>query len=89
MEKEKREHWIHAIFDQPVSKVCKYNVEAMFLQLIAANLISINTEEAFVVSRDSTSVHAFPPFRYEHNYNWVGIRLLTGERSILLRPAVT
>lgn len=41
----KEEHWIHSIFDRAMSTVNKYNVEAMFLQLIAAELISLQQRD--------------------------------------------
>ena len=77
---DKREHWIKRIFDEPTSKVCKYNVEAMMLQLIAARFIVIS-DDLFVLGRESSS-HAFPPFKFEFTGNWTGIRLATGPRKL-------
>ena len=83
-DKTKREHWMKAIFDKPMNDVCKYNVEAMFLQLLAAGLIAIDERGGlfkFVLARGTSSVRAFPPFRYEYEGNWKGILLATGTRK--------
>jgi len=51
---KKLEHWMHSIFDRAMSSVCKYNVEPMFLQLIA--------KLKWAVARDATSNELFPTF---------------------------
>ena len=74
----KQEHWIHAIFDRAMSGVYKYHVEAMFLQLISAELLTLQDRDGklkWTVARDTTSNAIFPPFRYECDTNWDGIVL--------------
>ena len=72
------EHWKKAIFDIAPGSVYKYHVEAMFLQLIAAQLISAEIESGklvWKVSRDKEKRNAFPPYRWKDTKNWDGIYL--------------
>ena len=74
-----QEHWMKAIFDRVQSSVRKYNVEAMFLQLIAARLIGIekrNSKLVWVVKKKETQ-SAFSSFNYDDESCWGGVYLET------------
>ena len=69
--------WIEQIFDKKKSSIYKYNVEAMFLQLIAADIIDakpVRGELKWVLSRQAASVVS--AFKYEVDANWSGITIL-------------
>lgn len=69
--------WIEQIFDKKRGSICKYNVEAMFLQLIAADILDAkprNDELKWVLSRQTSSVVS--PFNYELDANWSGIDVI-------------
>jgi len=75
----KNDHWIKAIFDLAPGSVCKYNVEAMFLQLIATRLLSIvciNGNFKWIKTRETSSTKAYPPFLYTNDSNWNGVNLI-------------
>ena len=68
-----------AIFDRVQSSVRKYNVEAMFLQLIAARLIGIekrNSKLVWVVKQKETQ-SAFSYFNYDDESCWGGVYVET------------
>ena len=71
------ETWIEQIFDLKKRTICKYNVEAMFLQLIAAGILDarpVRRELKWVLSRQTNSVVS--AFTYESVANWSGISLM-------------
>ena len=74
-----QEHWMKAIFDRVQSSVRKYNVEAIFLQLIAARSIGIEKRNSkFVwVTKQKETQSAFSSFNYDDNACWCGIYLET------------
>ena len=75
----KNEHWINAIFDLIPGSVCKYYVEAMVLQLIAPQLLSIadrNGTSKWLKTRESSSKRAYPPFLYMNDSNWNEVNLI-------------
>ena len=51
----RQEYWFHVIFDKAISSVSKYNVEGLFMQLIANKLIVIrliNGDDHWVMCRE-------------------------------------
>ena len=80
----KNDHWIKAIFDLAPGTVCKYNVEAMFLQLIATRLLSIvciNGSFKWTKTRESSSKQAYSPFLYTNDSNWNGVNMINTSKS--------
>ena len=73
----KNEHWTKAIFDLAPGSVYKYHVEAMFLQLRAANLLSIHVIEGtlkWVVARQNKKCR-YPPHNWKLDECWNGVWL--------------
>ena len=61
--------------------ICKYNVEAMFLQLIAADILDAKPHEGklkWTLSHASTLVTS--QFLYEKETNWCGIDLIRPDK---------
>ena len=74
----KNEYWTTRIFDQKVYQTHKYNIEAMFLQLLAARFIAAKcTDDGihWMIGREDSTA-AYPPYRYIAEVNWAGINLL-------------
>ena len=71
----KSELWANTIFRLPLSKIKKYNVEAMFLQLLAAGLIEAVRGDAGLVWRLGRKDDMCPmsEHRYEQDDSWAGI----------------
>ena len=78
----KNEHWTDKIFNMKVRGTRKYQVEAMFLQLIAGRMISAvmsDKQLRWTVCRECTGSR-YAPFSYSVDKNWIGIRLLPERR---------
>ena len=74
----KNEHWTQAIVDLKLCQTKKYHIEAMFLQLLAAQFISaevIDKELRWTIGREDT-MEKYPPFTCTNETNWLGIHLL-------------
>ena len=72
-----QEHWVKCIFDKAQSGIRKYNVEAMFLQLIAAKLIGIvlkGDKTQWQISRKDTDF-GMPQYCYDDPTYWDGVYL--------------
>ena len=78
----KNDHWTDKIFNMKVRGTRKYQVEAMFLQLIATRMISAVMSEKklrWTVCRECTDSR-YAPFRYSIDNTWIGIRLIPERR---------
>ena len=79
------EFWTKAIFDVQCKTLRRYHYEAMYLQLIAAGLLGINTWRGnlcWVLQRESREDGAlFPPFRYKRHSNWKGLSLVASSKK--------
>ena len=70
-----KEHWVRAIFDVMQSSICRYQVEGLFLQMIAAKLIGIerrNGKLSWIINKEVSDC-AFPPFCYKDDSCWRGM----------------
>ena len=73
----KNEHWTKEIFDVKVSSVPKFSIEAMFLQLIAANLLSVDVIKGklmWIVSRQNIKGR-YPPHNWKLDTSWISVWL--------------
>ncbi len=87
VQKKDGDYWIRAIFDLKQGSINKFNVEAMFLQLIAARIIAAENWKgklSWVVCREERAGDClFPPFRWKDHSNWSGIRLMSENRTMI------
>jgi len=75
------ETWIEQIFDKKKGTINKYNVEAMLLQLIAADILDARRYRGifkWTLARESNS--ATSPFNYEKESVWCGINLISEQK---------
>ena len=70
------EMWIVQIFDKKKHSIRKYNVEAMFLQLIAADIIGIEKNNNTLMWTISRQGDYYSPPRYCMDECWSGIDLI-------------
>ena len=74
----KNPFWTTTIFDVKMYKTAKYHIEAMFLQLIAAQFlvaVAVDGELHWKIGQENTTAQ-YPPFRYRATKNWAGVHLL-------------
>ena len=73
----KHDYWIKAIFDRTKKTICKYNVEALLLQMVAAKLImttKIGVEFKWAVACKKSN-SPITQYHYHDNTFWVGMYL--------------
>ena len=77
-----KEHCVLAIFDRVQSGIRKYNVEAMILQLNAAQLIGIKRrgDQLEWHIRRKFGGNGLPMFSYEDEECWSGVRLESADK---------
>jgi hypothetical protein len=76
----KNKHWTHQIFRKKMYQVKRTNIEAFFLQLIAADFMRADVDRdkkslCWSICREKGS-QEYLPFRYLNDENWNGIALL-------------
>ena len=63
--------WMEGVFDRPVKKINKYNIESLFLALIASNIIDwelCNNKMIWLLQRNMDD-----QFMFEQDEYWSGI----------------
>ena len=73
-----KEYWTNCIFDLKVYKTNQTNIEAMFLQLLAARFIVAkqhNHAHIWTIAREESN-DPYPPYCYISSKNWAGVNFL-------------
>ena len=79
------EFWTKAIFHVQCSTLNKHHYEAMYLQLIAAGFIGVETwrgKICWVLRRELREDGVlFPPFKHKKQANWKGLPLVASTKK--------